>query len=150
MKELLDSLIEMNDIQRKALLGLLEVLRDEKEVLKKSNPDLLPGLLERLQDVFSKAMFAEAERTKAACALADVLGCKPVVREICETLDGEEADRLKLSASNLLSVVISIKEINFILSKQSEECTFLAEMTLKRLKQFIRRDRTAAALDTTA
>lgn len=150
MKELLDSLIEKSFIQREALIELLEVLRDEKDALRNNKSDLLPGLLERLQDVSSKAMLAEAERTKAAGKLAQTLGCNPVVREICDLLDSGDADRLKASAGDLLATVVSIKEINFILSKQAEEYNFLAEMTLKRLKGFIRPGKAAATLDTTA
>lgn len=150
MKELLDSLIDKSYAQREALLELLEVLREEKEVLRKNESDLLPGLLGRLQEVSGKAMLAEAERTKTAAKLAKVLGCNPVVSEMCEILKGKDSDRLRISAGDLLAAVVSIKEINFILSRQSEEYNFLAEMTLKRLKSFIRPGKAAATLDTTA
>jgi len=150
MKELLDSLIGKSCAQKKTLLELLDVLHDEKDALRNNKSDLLPGLLERLQEVSSRAMLAEAERTKAAAKLAQTLGCNPVVREICDLLDSGDADRLKASAGDLLATVVSIKEINFVLSKQAEEYNFLADMTLKRLRSFARPGSAAATLDTTA
>lgn len=150
MNELLNSLIEKNDIQRDALLGLLEVLHEEKEILRKGKPNLIPALLQRLQDVASRAMLAEAERNRAAATFAEALGCEPVVRQICSVLDEENARRLQKSARNLLSAVISIKEINFTLSKQAEEHRFLSDMILERMKHFVKPGQAAASLDTTA
>ncbi len=150
MKELLNSLIEKNDVQREALLDLLEVLKEEKEVLRKSEPRLLPGLLQRLQEVSGKAMLAEAERNRVAAKLAEALGCNPMVKEICTALDDKSSGRLKESARSLLSAVISIKEINFTLSRQAEEHRFLSEMILERLKRFAWSGSAAVSLDTRA
>lgn len=150
MKELLDTLIDKNINQTEALLELLAVLQEEKEVLKKGEPRLLPGLLQRLQEVSGKAMLAEAERNRAAVSLSEVLGCRPAVKELCKCLDEEGSARLRRSAGDLLSALLSIKEINYILSRQAEEHRFLSEMTLERMKHFARPGQAAASLDTRA
>lgn len=150
MTELLNILIDKNHAQKEALIALLEVLQEEKEVLKKGEPRMLPGLLQKLQEVSGKAMLAEAERNRAAETLSDALGCKPSVRAICSCLDEQGSTRLRKSAGELLSAVLSIKEINYILSRQAEEHRFLSEMTLERMKHFIRPGQAAATLDTRA
>ncbi len=150
MKQLLNSLIEKNNLQREALIGLLEVLQEEKEVLRRGEPHLLPALLRHLQEISGKAMLAEAERNRAAAKLAETLGCNPVLKEICTALDNESSCRLKESSRNLLSVVVSIKEISFILSRQAEEQRFLSEMILERLKSFVRPGHVTVSLDTRA
>lgn len=150
MTELLNILIDKNHAQKEALIALLEVLQEEKEVLKRGEPRMLPGLLQKLQEVSGKAMLAEAERNRAAETLSDALGCKHSVRAICNCLDEQGSTRLRKSAGELLSAVLSIKEINYILSRQAEEHRFLSEMTLERMKHFIRPGQAAATLDTRA
>jgi len=132
--ELLSDLIDKNQRQAEALMSVLDVLQEEREALKANKPELLTGLLEKLQKVTALAMLAEAERAKAAQALADFLGCKPVIKDICMHLDDQDCERLKLSSADLLKVVISIKEISYTLSRQAEEHRFLAELILERLK----------------
>jgi len=131
---LLNDLIEKNHKQAEALKNVIDVLEEEKQALKENKPELLMELLNKLQQVTASAMIAEAERAKAAEALASFLKCKPVVKDICLHLKEEDANLLKASSADLLKMVISIKQINYILSKQAEEHRFLAELILERLK----------------
>lgn len=134
VRELLNDLIDKNQKQVEALGEVLEVLKEERDVLKANKPELLTGLLEKLQRVTASAMLAEAQRANAAQALADFLGCKPAVKDICLHLDDQDCERLKSSSAELLKMVISIKEISYTLSRQAEEHRFLAELILERLK----------------
>ena len=134
LHELLNDLIDKNRKQAEALKNVIDVLEEEKQALKENKPELLTELLSKLQKVTASAMVAEAERAKAAEALASFLKCKPVVKDICSHLEEEEANLLKASSADLLKMVISIKQINYILSKQAEEHRFLAELILERLK----------------
>jgi hypothetical protein len=136
MNELVEKLIEKNEKQREVLLELQEILCSEKEMLKKSNSGNLPGILEKLQEVSGRAMLAEAQRDRAAGELAHVLGCRPVVSQICEYLDSEANYRLQSSAKDLLAAVVSIKELNFVISRQADEHRFLADMILEKLRSF--------------
>jgi hypothetical protein len=105
LHEFVDVLREKNHEQQQALLDLLGVLKREREALAEGQPELLPGLLTELQEVSSRAMRAEAQRDAAATKLAGVLGCRPVLREICEALPEGEAARLNDQAEGLIAAV---------------------------------------------
>lgn len=147
MRQLLDSLIEKNTEQSMTLRSLLEILEEEKEVMKKNNPGMLPGLLERFQEISGKAMLAEAERRKAAEAIASKLECRPVVTDICRVLDPDESNKLRSSAKELLSTVVSIREISFVISRQAEEHRYLGEMILERLRNATLSSQQSCGLD---
>ncbi|MDN5335058.1 MAG: hypothetical protein PWR02_84 [Synergistales bacterium] len=134
LHEFVDVLREKNHEQQQALLDLLGVLKREREALAEGQPELLPGLLTELQEVSSRAMRAEAQRDAAATKLAGVLGCRPVLREICEALPEGEAARLNDQAEGLIAAVSALREVNYILSRQADQQRFLAEMILERLK----------------
>jgi len=147
MNDLLNALIEKNKKQKDALLELLQVLKEEKEALRETRSRELPELLARLQEVSGKAMLAEAERNTAAKGLADSLGCRPVIREISQALDPDDGGKLKNSSKDLLEAIISIKEVNFILSRQAEEHRFLADMVLERMRIFASNNTRSSCLD---
>lgn len=131
---LVDSLIDTNRTQEEALAGLLRILKREHDALKEGKADLIPGLLSELQESSSMAMRAEAEREANAGKLAEVLNCRPVLKDICGKLEPEEGSRLRLASAGLMSAVSSLKEINYILFRQAEEHRHLADMILERLR----------------
>lgn len=132
--KLVDSLIDTNSAQEKALADLLKILKRERDALREGKTDLIPGLLSELQEGSSRAMRAEAERETKAGKLAVALDCQPVLREIFERLDPEEESRLRLASAGLMSAVSSLREINYILSRQADEHRHLADMILERLR----------------
>jgi hypothetical protein len=148
--KLVDSLVEASRNQEAALADLLEILKRERDALKEGKAELIPGLLSELQEGSSRAMGAEAERDSKARRLAEELGCRAVASEICTKLEPEERGRLRLASRELMSAVSSLKEINFILSRQADEHRQLAEMVLDRLRAISAPSGAEAGLDTMA
>lgn len=149
LHEFVDALVEKNDQQQQALVDLLGILKRERDALAEGRPELLPGLLSELQEASSRTMRAEAQRDDAARKLAEALGCRPVLREICKALPDGEASRLDGQAEGLIAAVSALREINYILSRQAEQQRYLAEMILERLKH-LTPGSAAGVLDTTA
>ncbi len=129
-----DVLCEITRMQEEVLKRLHEVICRERNALMESRPEGLPGLLAELQDVTSEAMRVEAQRGRVAETLAAELGCSPRLRDICESLDSDEECRLREASLGLIEVVSSLKEENFVLSRQAEEHRHLGEMILDRLR----------------
>jgi hypothetical protein len=94
-------------------------------------------------------MRAEAERDAQARKLAELLECRPVLRDICRALPEGEAKRLGNQAKGLIAAVSALREVNYILSRQAQQQRFLAEMILERLKH-LSPGSGMGALDTTA
>lgn len=150
ISKLVDSLVETSRFQETALGDLLEILKRERDALKEGRAELIPGLLSELQEGSSRAMGAEAERDSKARRLAEALGCRAVASEICTRLEPAERDRLHKASKGLLSAVSSLKEINFILSRQADEHRQLAEMVLERLRVISSPSGAETGLDTMA
>lgn len=129
-----DVLCEITRLQEEALRALLEVIRRERAALRDNEPASLPALLSELQDVASEAMRVEAQRVRVSETLAGELGCPPKLTDICEALSSEEGARLREVSLGLVEVVTSLKEENFVLSKQAQEHRHLGEMVLERLR----------------
>lgn len=134
LRPFVDELIKKNSDQEQALADLLGILKRERNALQEGRSELLPGLLAELQEVSSRAMRAEVERDAQARKLADLLECRPVLREICRALPQGEAERLGSQTKGLIAAVSALREVNYILSRQAEQQRFLAEMILERLK----------------
>ncbi|MFP4482584.1 MAG: hypothetical protein ACLFN0_07330 [Thermovirgaceae bacterium] len=149
LRPFVDVLIMKNSDQEQALADLLGILKRERKALQEGRSELLPGLLAELQEVSSRAMRAEAERDAQARELADLLECRPVLREICKALPEGEAKRLGNQAKGLIAAVSALREVNYILSRQAQQQRFLAEMILERLKH-LSPGSGMGALDTTA
>lgn len=148
--KLVDSLIDTNRAQEKALEDLLKILKRERDALKEGKTDLIPGLLSELQEGSSRAMRTEAEREAKAGKLAEALDCQPILREIFRRLEPEEESRLRLASAGLMSAVSSLRETNYILSRQAEEHRHLADMILERLRLASSSPRGESSLDTIA
>lgn len=130
------ALAKITHMQKEVLLRLLDVVRKERHALRENSPQLLPGLLAELQDATSEAMRVEAQRVRVVELMASQLGCPPTLKDLCDVLAEEERVLLREASAGLIAAVTSLKEENFILSRQAEEHRALGEMVLERLKNF--------------
>lgn len=131
-----EALVEITRMQEEVLLRLLDVVRRERQALRENTPQLLPGLLTELQDVASEAMRVEVQRVRVVEIMASQLECPPTLKDLCDVLAEEDGTLLREASGGLIEAVTSLKEENFILSRQAEEHRALGEMVLERLKNF--------------
>lgn len=131
-----EALARITRMHEEVLLQLLDVVQRERHALKKNTPQLLPGLLTELQDVASEAMRVESQRAKVVGMVASQLGCSHTLKDICEALPEKEGVLLREASAGLIAAVSSLKEENFILSRQAEGHRVLGEMVLERLKNY--------------